>query len=265
MALFEIRGLVKRFGDDLVLDGVDLDVEKGEWMTLIGKSGSGKSVLFKLMCGLIRPDGGTLTFDGQDVTRIPEKEWIAVRRKIGVLFQRGALFDSVSVMDNVAYALREQRVLPEEEIQKRVSESLEEVSLPGIESMWPTDLSGGMQKRVALARAVVTRPTVVLYDEPTEGLDPVNVTRVNRLLAKQRADYGVTTLVATQNMQAAFGTSDRLAFLHDGKFVKIGTPDELRVWDDERIGPFLRASELRAKTRPSVPPAARRSSRPPPT
>jgi len=251
--LFEIRGLVKRFGDDLVLNGVDLDVERGEWMTLIGESGSGKSVLFKLMCGLIRPDDGTITFDGRDVTRISEKEWIEVRNEIGVLFQWGALFDSISVMDNVAYALREQRVLSEEDIRARVSESLAQVSLPGIEEMWPTDLSGGMQKRVALARAIVTRPTVVLYDEPTEGLDPINVTRVNRLLAKQRADFGVTTLVATQNMQAAFGASDRLAFLHDGEFVKIGTPDELRAWDDPRIEPFRRASELRAKTRPSIP------------
>ncbi|MCA9608504.1 MAG: ATP-binding cassette domain-containing protein [Myxococcales bacterium] len=253
MALFEIRGLRKRFGDNLVLDGVDLDIFDGERITLIGESGSGKSVLLKHLIGLLRPDAGTIAFDGQDVTRLPEKDWIEIRKRIGMLFQWDALFDSLTVGDNVAYALREQRVLDEAAIQQRVAESLAQVSLPGIEAMWPASLSGGMRKRVGLARAIATRPEVVLYDEPTEGLDPINVTRVNRLLEALRQGHGVTTVVATQNMQSAFATSDRLALLHGGVAAKVGTPDELRAWRDPRIEPFVRASELRAKTRPSHP------------
>lgn len=253
MALFEIRGLVKRFGANVVLDGLDLDLHAGERITLIGASGSGKSVLLKLLIGLYPPDGGRVVFDGEDVTNLPERGWIAVRRRIGMLFQWDALFDSLTVGDNVAYALREQRVLDEAAIAARVAESLAQVSLPGIEAMWPADLSGGMRKRVGLARAIATRPEVVLYDEPTEGLDPINVTRVDRLLESLRRVHGVTTIVATQNMRSAFAASDRLALLHGGVVAKVGTPDELRAWDDPRVAPFVRSSQLRAKTRPSIP------------
>lgn len=253
VALFEIRGLAKRFGDNQVLDGIDLDIHRGELITLIGKSGCGKSVLLKHLIGLLRPDRGTITFDGQDVTQLSERRWVEVRRRIGMLFQEGALFDSLMVEDNVAYALREARAMDEAAIQKRVSKSLAQVSLPGTERMWPADLSGGMRKRVALARAIAMRPEVVLYDEPTEGLDPINVTRVNRLLNSLRHQHGVTTVVVTHNMQSAFGVSERIAFIDGGKVAKVGTPDELRAWDDPRIAPFVRASELRAKTRPSHP------------
>lgn len=262
MALFEIRGLRKRFGDDVVLDGVDLDIHEGEHLTIIGKSGCGKSVLLKHLIGLMRADAGTIQFDGQDVTGYSEREWFAVRRRVGMLFQEGALFDSASVLDNVAYALREQRAMSEEQIRQRVTESLTAVDLPGIEEMWPASLSGGMRKRVALARAVAQHPEVVLYDEPTEGLDPINVTRVYRLLSGLRENLGITTVVVTHHMQSAFDKSDRLAFMHSGKIAKVGPPDELRAWDDPRIEPFRRASELVAKTRPShpsgfPPPAAR--------
>ena len=253
VALFEIRGLEKSFGDSAVLRGVDLDVHVGERLTLIGQSGCGKSVLLKLMIGLMPPDAGTIVFDGQDVTRLPEGQWVKVRARIGMLFQGDALFDSLRVADNVAYALNEQRLLPKAEILDRVSESLAQVSLPGIEHMWPANLSGGMRKRVALARAIVTRPDVVLYDEPTEGLDPINVTRVDRLLDALRAGHGVTTVVATQNMRSAFSTSDRLAFISEGVVARAGSPEDLRAWSDPRIEPFRRAAELRAKTRPSVP------------
>ena len=253
MPLFEIRGLVKRFGTSVVLNGVDLDIHEGERITLIGKSGSGKSVLMKHLIGLLTPDAGTLSFDGRDVSKLTEREWVKVRREIGMLFQEGALFDSLTVFDNVAYALREHRALDEEGIRERVAESLAQVSLPGIEEMWPADLSGGMRKRVALARAIALRPRVVLYDEPTEGLDPINVTRVDRLLDALRFEHGVTAVVATHNMQSAFSTSDRLAFLHDGVVAIAGTPEELRAWGDPRIQPFVRESELRAKTRPSHP------------
>lgn len=253
MPLFEIRGLTKRFGADVVLDGLDLDVHENEFLTIIGKSGCGKSVLLKHLIGLMRPDAGTIAFDGEELAGLDERGWVRVRRKIGMLFQEGALFDSLLVEDNVAYALREHRVMEEDAIRQRVAESLAQVSLPGTQRMWPSSLSGGMRKRVALARAIAMHPKVVLYDEPTEGLDPINVTRVNRLLEQLRTESGVTTVVVTHNMQSAFGVSDRIAFIHEGRVVAAGTPDEMRRLDDRRLDPFRRASELRAKTRPSVP------------
>lgn len=253
MALFEIRGLVKQFGPHRVLDGLDLDIHEGERITLIGESGCGKSVLMKLLIGLLRADAGTIAFEGQDVTNHSEREWVGVRRRIGMLFQESALFDSLSVGDNVAYGLREHRVMDDSAIVSRVAQSLSQVNLPGIEAMWPADLSGGMRRRVALARAIAIRPTVVLYDEPTVGLDPINVARVDRLLDSLRGDDHVTAVVATHNMQSAFSRSDRLALIHQGRVARAATPDEMRSWGDARIAPFYRDSELRAKTRPSLP------------
>ena len=254
MALFEIRGLRKRFDDEQVLDGIDLDIHEGEFLTIIGKSGCGKSVLLKHLIGLFTPDAGTIAFAGRTLTGLSEDDWVEVRKRVGMLFQEGALFDSLTVEDNVAYALREHRAMDEAAVRQRVAESLAAVSLPGIEPMRPGELSGGMQKRVALARAIAMQPQVVLYDEPTEGLDPINVTRVDRLLERLRTERGVTTVVVTHNMQSAFGVSDRLAFIHEGRVVAEGTPAELRRQGDPRLEPFRRASELRAKTRPSAPP-----------
>ena len=253
MALFEIRGLTKRFDGRTVLDGIQLDIHQGELITLIGRSGSGKSVLLKHLIGLIRPDAGAIVFDGKDVSNLKEREWVKVRQRIGMLFQESALFDSLTVEDNVAYGLREHRMMSEPEIEERVRESLERVSLPGIQQMWPADLSGGMRKRVALARAIAMRPQVVLYDEPTEGLDPINVTRVYRLLNSLRERLGVTTVVVTHNMHAAFQVSDRLAVLHEGKIIAVGTPSQVEALDDVRLDPFRKASKLTAKTRTSEP------------
>lgn len=252
MALFEIRGLRKRFGEHWVLDGIDLDIHKGELITIIGTSGSGKSVLLKHLIGLLRADEGKITFDGTDVTHFSERDWVKVRKRVGMLFQESALFDSLTVEDNVAYGLREHRLLDEEQIRERVATSLERVSLPGIQHMWPGNLSGGMRKRVALARAIAMHPEVVLYDEPTEGLDPINVTRVYRLLEALRKGLGVTTVIVTHNMQATFAASERIAFLHDGKIAQLGSPDDLRNSGDPRLAPFLKASELRAKTQLEV-------------
>lgn len=249
MALFEIRGLEKRFDGRAVLSGVDLDIHRGELLTIIGRSGSGKSVLLKHLIGLLRPDAGRIVFDAKDVTHLSEREWVGVRTRVGMLFQESALFDSLSVEDNVAYGLREHRVMSEADIRERVAQSLAMVSLPGVQTMMPADLSGGMRKRVALARAIAMRPEVVLYDEPTEGLDPINVTRVYRLLDSLRRELGITTVVVTHNMQAAFTVSERLAFLDEGRVVAVGTPDELRRLQDERLEPFRKASELRAKAR----------------
>jgi phospholipid/cholesterol/gamma-HCH transport system ATP-binding protein len=255
VALYEVRGVRKAFGETVVLDSVDLDVEQGEFLTLLGVSGSGKSLLVKMMIGLQPADAGTFRFEGSDITALHERDWIPVRRKIGMLFQEGALFDSMTVFDNVAYGLREQRLLPESEIPERVSESLVAVSLPGTEERWPKELSGGMQKRVALARAVAMRPDMLIYDEPTEGLDPINVTRVNRLLLKLRDRFGITTVVVTHNMRSAFATSDRLAFLHEGRIALTGSPDVFREHDrDPVLQHFVAASRLDLPTGESIPP-----------
>ncbi len=196
MALFELRGLKKAFGRNVVLDGLDLDIFAGEVVTIIGESGSGKSIVLKAMMGLIEVDAGTIKFDGEEVTGQTEAEWIRTRQRIGMLFQESALFDSLNVYENVGYALREQTSMSEEEIAKRVDETLSLVALPGIEQMAPSDLSGGMRKRVALARAVAVRPEIVFYDEPAEGLDPINVTRVNRLLLGLKESLNVTMFSA---------------------------------------------------------------------
>jgi len=239
MALFEVRGVRKAFGRHVVLDGLDLDIFEGEVVTIIGESGSGKSILLKALMGLIEIDAGTIRVDDEVVSGASEKEWMRIRRSIGMLFQESALFDSLNVYENVAYALREQTDMPEEEIAKRVDETLTLVALPGIEKMRPADLSGGMRKRVALARAVAVRPKTVFYDEPAEGLDPINVTRVNRLLLGLQKSLNVTSVVVTHNLKAAFAISDRLALIHDGKVVVTGSPQSFLDSQDPIVREFI--------------------------
>jgi phospholipid/cholesterol/gamma-HCH transport system ATP-binding protein len=239
MALFELRGVCKAFGRNVVLDGLDLDIFEGEVVTIIGESGSGKSILLKALMGLIRVDAGTIRLDDEEVQDKTEPEWTEVRRRIGMLFQESALFDSLSVYENVGYALREQTDMTEDEIAQRVDETLSLVGLPGIEDMWPADLSGGMRKRVALARAVAVRPEIVLYDEPAEGLDPINVTRVNRLLLGLQKTLNVTSVVVTHNLKAAFAISDRLALIHDGKVVSTGAPQSFLDSTDPVVREFI--------------------------
>ncbi len=242
MALFELRGITKAFGDHQVLRGVDLDIHQGEFLTIIGESGSGKSLILKTLIGILTPDAGSLRFDGEEVATYSDTQWTRLRPRIGMLFQESALFDSLDVGDNVAYGLREARALKEPEIQARVSECLRLVGLEGIERKWPADLSGGMKKRVALARATALRPEIILYDEPTEGLDPINVTRVNRMLQSLRKEFDITTVVVTHNMQSAFNESSRLAFVHDGRVKLEGTPEKLRKSGDADLEDFLLAS-----------------------
>ncbi|MBW2629494.1 MAG: ATP-binding cassette domain-containing protein [Deltaproteobacteria bacterium] len=239
MALFEVRGLRKAFGRNVVLDGLDLDIFDGEVVTIIGESGSGKSVLLKAMMGLLEVDGGSIRFDGNEVTGQTERQWMQTRRRIGMLFQESALFDSLDVYENVGYALREQTTMTEEEIALRVSETLSLVGLSGIETMSPADLSGGMRKRVALARAVAVRPEVVFYDEPAEGLDPINVTRVNRMLLGLQKTLNVTSVVVTHNLKAAFAISDRLALIHDGTVAATGAPEGFLESEDPVVREFI--------------------------
>lgn len=242
MALYEVRGLRKSFGSNVVLQGVDFDVQKGSFTAIIGASGSGKSVIFKSMVGLVPTDAGVVTFDGVNVTEQGERGFRELRRRVGMLFQNHALFDSMPVGDNVAYGLREQKLLDEDGIAQRVAESLTLVQLPGTEAMWPSELSGGMKKRVSLARAIAMRPEVMLFDEPTEGLDPVNVTRVYRVLEALRSQLSITTIVVTHNMEAAFRHAEVLHVLHEGRIVRSATPAELRASPDDVVAPFVRAS-----------------------
>lgn len=239
MALFEVRGLKKAFGRNVVLDGLDLDIYAGEVVTIIGESGSGKSILLKAMMGLVEPDAGTIRFDGAEVTGQTEQQWFETRQRIGMLFQESALFDSLDVFENVCYALRERTSMTEEEIAKRVAETLSLVALPGIEQMAPSALSGGMRKRVALARAVAVRPEIIFYDEPAEGLDPINVTRVNRLLLGLQETLKVTSVVVTHNLKAAFAISDRLALIHDGRVSATGAPETFLESDDPIVREFI--------------------------
>ena len=239
MALIEFRNVKKAFGSKVVYEDLNLDVHKGESLTIIGGSGMGKSVMLKLLIGLLRVDGGTITFDGARVDTIPEREYAAVRRRIGMLFQGAALFDSLSVTDNVAYGLREHYRLAESEIEERVHAALTDVGLPEVANMMPADLSGGMRKRVALARSIALKPEVLLYDEPTTGLDPVSTERVNHLITETKRIQDVTSIVVTHDMPSALEISDRIAMVHKGFIIFTGTPDEIRRAEDPRVRDFI--------------------------
>ncbi len=226
--LIEYTGVRKRFGDKVVLDGVDLSVDRGEIVALLGPSGSGKTVMLKLLIGLLRPDAGHVVFDGVDVPSLDERELRALRRRMGFVFQGAALFDSLSVGENVAYAARVERKMSPGEAARRTDECLRLVGLPGIESLSPQELSGGMRKRVAIARALFTHPEVILYDEPTSGLDPANVRRVARLIRELRDRLNNTALVVTHERDLALDTADRLALLLQAKLAWLGPSTEAR-------------------------------------
>ena len=239
VALIEFRGVQKAFGPKVIYRNLSLEVHRGESLTIIGGSGQGKSVMLKMLIGLLGVDGGEIHFDGQTISSLSEKEMPPIRRRIGMLFQHAALFDSLTVRENVAYGLREHLQLSEDEIDQRVAESLSYVGLPGIEKMWPADLSGGMKKRVGLARAVAVRPEVLLYDEPTTGLDPINTTRINRLIMRLQKTLNITSVVVTHDMHSAFTISDRIVMIHAGEVVYAGTPDEIRQAPHPQVRAFI--------------------------
>ncbi|AKF05624.1 ABC transporter ATP-binding protein [Sandaracinus amylolyticus] len=239
MALIEFRNVRKVFGPKVVYEDLHLDVHAGESLTIIGGSGMGKSVMLKMLIGLLRADGGTITFDGKRIDDKGEREFPAIRRRIGMLFQGAALFDSMSVYDNVAYGLREHERLPENEIEERVAKALEDVGLPGTQRSMPTSLSGGQRKRVGLARAIAIRPQVLLYDEPTTGLDPINTERINQLIVETKKLLNVTSIVVTHDMESAFEISDRIAMIHKGYVVWSGTVDDARSTDNPQVRDFI--------------------------
>ena len=239
--LVRFRGVKKRFGPKVVFDGLDLDVRRGETLTVLGGSGSGKSVMLKMLIGLLRPDEGSIVFDGIELTKLDDVAYGRIRRRIGMLFQSGALFDSLSVADNVAYGLHEHffHTMSEKEIRSRVANALALVALPGTEAMMPADLSGGMKKRVALARCIAVQPEVVLYDEPTTGLDPVNSARIAQLVRAIASSSGVTSIVVTHDMATAFAVSDRMAMVHRGRILLEGPPAKFERSEDPRVRDFI--------------------------
>ncbi len=239
MALIEFRGVQKAFGPKVVYRDLNLDIYEREVITIIGGSGQGKSVMLKMLIGLLDVDAGKISFDDQQISGITEADYAPIRRRVAMLFQAGALFDSLSTKENVAYGLREQLKMTEMEISERVRESLAYVGLPGTEETWPADMSAGMKKRVSLARALAIRPEVLLYDEPTTGLDPINVTRIADLIEHLNGTLDVTSVVVTHDMDTALAISDRIAMIQDGYVIFSGTPEELLQSDDPRVRDFI--------------------------
>ena len=229
----------KSFGPKKVLQGFSLDVEEGETMVIIGYSGSGKSVAIKHIVGLLEPDQGTVFVDGKEVPRLTRPELYDLRSDIGYVFQFAALFDSMSIGDNVAMGLRKEHKLSEEEILSRISESRELVDLPGVESKFPAELSGGMRKRVGIARAIARRPKYILYDEPTTGLDPVTSAVIDQLMVRTREKLGVTSIVITHDMRSAYTVGSRIAMLYEGKVKQVGTVEEIKHTTDPIVCQFI--------------------------
>ncbi len=262
--MIEIHDLHKRFGPLTVLDGVDLDIRKGQSIVVLGRSGTGKSVLLKHIIGLMKPDRGTIRVDGQEVGRLKYDELSELRKKFGMLFQGAALFDSMTVGENVGLALREHTAKAREEIARIVAEKLEMVGLSGAEEKKPADLSGGMRKRVGLARAIAMEPEYILYDEPTTGLDPVTAQQINELIRELQDRLEVTSIVVTHDLHSAYFVGDRLCLLHDGRIYFDGTPAEIQKSEDPVVRQFITASAEGPLTRepgsgaPAGPGGARR-------
>jgi phospholipid/cholesterol/gamma-HCH transport system ATP-binding protein len=238
--VIRVEGLHKRFGSQPVLRGVDLDIATGEIMIVIGRSGGGKSVLLKHLIGLLRPDAGTVAVDGTEITRLRGGELDRVRQRYGVVFQGGALFDSMSVADNVAFPLREKTRLGHAEIRGRVEEKLEQVGLTGMGHKNPAEISGGMRKRVAIARALVTEPEIVFFDEPTTGLDPILVNTIHHLIVELHRKFRFTAVMVSHEIPEIFEIADRVAMLHEGVIVEVGAPEAIRASASPIVQQFIR-------------------------
>jgi len=237
--MIEARDLQKSFGTQRVLDGTTLRIETGEAVVIIGRSGGGKSVLLKLFIGLLEPDAGEVLIDGQDICRMNERQLLQVRRKFGMLFQGAALFDSMTVAENVGFALHRSRQFTDGEIERKVSEALDMVELPGTESKKPAQLSGGMRKRVGLARALIYQPQILLYDEPTTGLDPIAADRIDRLIIRVSERLNVTSVAVTHDMRSAGRIAKRILMLEEGRIHANGTPEEIFKSSDPVVHAFV--------------------------
>ena len=239
--MIELHGLRTAFGPQQVLRDVTLDIRRGETITIIGQSGGGKSVILKHMIGLLQPDGGEVRVDGETISTPTFFDTKLIREKMGMLFQNGALFDSMNAGENIAFALREHnRSMTEEEIQAEVTEKLQMIHLkPEFRTKMPSELSGGMRKRLALARAIALKPQILLYDEPTTGLDPVTSDVINDLIIDMQQKLGVTSVVVTHDMASAYKVSDRIAMLYEGRIIACGTVDEIRNTNNPYVKQFI--------------------------
>ena len=244
-SLIKIRQLNVTFGERKILDDFNLDVYKGETLAVIGPSGAGKSTIIKLLTGLMAPSSGDINIMGRDVAACSDDDWDELRKKMGVVFQYSALFDFLTVGGNVAFGLRRHFNLPEEEIKARVSELLGLVGMPGTEDLMPSELSGGMKKRVGLARALAMQPEVVFYDEPTSGLDPVMTMTISRLIRKTQEQIGVTSILVTHDMESAYVAADRIAMLYKGKIAAIGTVEEIQNSKNPIVRAFIEGREFK--------------------
>lgn len=237
--MIEIKNLSKSFNDVKVLDGANLTIHTGETIVIIGRSGCGKSILLKHIMGLLKPEDGCVVIDGQNITEMSEKELDAVRKNCGMLFQGAALFDSMTVRENVGFGLYEHTSIVASKIEQRVQECLHMVGLKGVEDKKPADLSGGMRKRVGLARAISMSPKIVLYDEPTTGLDPIMGDAINDLIIELHDRLDVTSVVVTHDMTSAYKIANRIAMLYKGKIVEIGTPDQIKETKNPIVRQFI--------------------------
>jgi len=237
--IIEFKDVYKSFNGLLVHNGISLSIFEGEIMSLLGGSGSGKSVLLKELIGLIKPDKGIIMLMNENVHQMREEDLFKLREHVGMLFQSAALFDSLTVFENIAYPLREHFKLTEKEIKEVVEEKLQLVGLIGIENKMPAELSGGMKKRVGLARAFATEPEIILYDEPTTGLDPITAQRINELIIELRKKLGITAIVVTHDLHCVKTVSDRIAMLYEGKIVAIGTWEELKASNIQTVKEFI--------------------------
>lgn len=234
-----VKNIWKTFGGKNVLNGLSLEIPRGETLVIMGRSGCGKSVLLKIITGLLPADSGEIWFDGTEISRLKAKKLNAIRRKIGMLFQSAALFDSMTVAENIAFMLDQHTKLTQAEMRKVVDEKLSLVDLEGVQELRPAELSGGMRKRVGLARALAFNPEVILYDEPTTGLDPVTCNEINQLIRDLHEKLQVTSVVVTHDMHSAFSVATRMAMIHDGKQIAYGSPDEIINNDDPILQQFI--------------------------
>jgi len=237
--MIEVRDLHKSFGDKKILKGVNLVIPSKKITVILGGSGSGKSVLIKNIMGLLKPDSGDILLDGKSILNIKGKELVEVRKKFGMLFQYSALFDSMSVRDNIAFPLKEHTSFKKSKIDALIAEKLKLVGLEGIEKMSPADLSGGMQKRVALARAIILQPENIVYDEPTSGLDPLMARQIDSLIVDTGKTLDITSIIISHDIPSAFRTADNIAVLYHGVLVAVGTPEEVKNSDNEYVQHFL--------------------------
>ena len=237
--MIRLEDVHKSFGDNHVLRGVSLEIPKGKTVVIIGQSGSGKSVLIKHMIGLLKPDRGKIFLDGRNICGLDEEALAGIRSRFGFLFQGGALFDSLTVGENVAFGLKRYAKLDRDGLDSKVKESLEMVGLRGIEELMPHELSGGMRKRVALARAIAYQPEIILYDEPSTGIDPIRADAINDLINLMKERLSVTSVIITHDMVSAYKVADTIAMLYQGEIVQTGTPDEIENSDNQIVQQFI--------------------------